>query len=170
MVLLFSLTQSLRVLSVVSHPLKYRLEYEDTFKTSRQKCSWLLELADPGLRLSGCSVMLRPVWSDLRTTHLLLAVRHRPDEAVEPAMARWAKVKIGPHSVDNTGVGLRKLLQMRLPCQSPGHILSKKGNQFSFLLIRLCRCVCVVCHHDSQRESTRTMKGHMITAGGRNAG
>ncbi len=106
------------------------------------------------------------MWSDLRTTHLLLAVRHRPDEAVEPAMARWAKVKIGPDSVDNPGVGLRKLLQMRLPSQSPGHILSKKGNQFLSLLIRLCRRRHVVCCHDSQRESTRTTKGHVITAGG----
>ncbi len=67
-------------------------------------------------------------------------------------MACGAKVKICPHSVDNTGVGLRKLLQMRLPCQSPGHVLSEKGNQLLFLLIRLCRCVRVVCRHDSQRE------------------
>ncbi len=87
-----------------------------------------------------------------------MAVRHRPDEAVEPAMACWAKVKVSPHSVDNMGVGLGKLLLMHLPRQSTGHILSKKGNQFSFLLIRLCRCVRVVCCHDSQRESTRTRR------------
>ena len=85
-------------------------------------------------------------------------------------MARGAKVKIGPHSVDNMGVGLGQLLKMHLPRQLPGHVLSEKGNQLSFLLIRLCRCVCVVCRHDSQRESTRTTKGHVITAGGRNAG
>ncbi len=96
-----------------------------------------------------------------------MAVRHRPDEAVERAMACGAKVKMSPHSVDNMGVGLRQLLQMCLPRQSLGHVLSEKGNQLSFLLIRLCRLhVCVVCHHDSQRESTRTMKGHVITAGG----
>ena len=106
------------------------------------------------------------MWSDLRTTHLLLAVRHRPDEAVKPAMAHWAKVKIGPHSMDNTGVSLRKLLQMCLPRQSPGHILSEESNKFLSLLSRLSRRRRVVCRHDSQRESTRTMKGHVITAGG----
>ena len=81
-------------------------------------------------------------------------------------MARWAKVKIGPDSVDNLGVGLRKLLQMRLPSQSPGHVLSEESNEFLSLLSRLSRRRRVVCRHDSQRESTRTTKGHVITAGG----
>ena len=93
-------------------------------------------------------------------------MHHRPDKVIECAMAHGAKVKISPHSVDNMGVGLRQLLQMCLPHQSPSHVLSEKGNQLSFLLIRLCRLhICVVCRHDSQRESTRTMKGHVITAG-----
>ncbi len=82
-------------------------------------------------------------------------------------MARGAKVKVSPHSVDNPGVGLWQLLQMCLLSQSPGHILSEKGNQVLFLLVRLSRLhVRVVCHHDSQKESTRTTKGHVITAGG----
>ncbi len=111
---------------------------------------------------------MKSLWSDLRTTHLLLAVGYCPYETVKPVMTRWSKVEIGSDSVNHPGVSLWKPLQMRLPSQSPGHILSKKGNQFSSLLIRLCRCM--VCHHDSQRESTRTTKGHMTTAGGRNAG
>ena len=82
-------------------------------------------------------------------------------------MARGAKVKVSPHSVDNPGVCLWQLLQMCLPSQSPGHVLSEKGNQLLFLLVRLSRLhVRVVCRHDSQRESTRTTKGHVITAGG----
>ncbi len=98
-------------------------------------------------------------------------MHHQPDETVERAMARGAKVKVSPHSVDNPGVGLWQLLQMCLPSQSPGYVLSEKGNQVLFLLVRLSRLhVRVVCHHDSQRQSTRTTKGHMITAGGgRNA-
>ncbi len=42
-------------------------------------------------------------------------MRHRPDETVEREMARGAKVKVSPQSVDNPGVGLWQLLQMCLP-------------------------------------------------------
>ncbi len=56
---------------------------------------------------------------------------------------------------------------MCLPSQLPGHVLSEKGNQVLFLLVSLSRLhIRVVCCHDSQRESTRTTKGHMITAEG----
>ncbi len=45
------------------------------------------------------------LWSDSRTTHLLV-VGDAPDELIKVPVRRWAEVEMGNYSPNNLGVGL----------------------------------------------------------------
>ena len=65
-----------------------------------------------------------PMWSDLRTTHLLLTVGYRPHESIEILMAGWSKVEMCDSHLHHLGVGLRSTLLMGLDGQFSSDILS----------------------------------------------
>ena len=58
-----------------------------------------------------------PVWSDLRTTHLLLVVGHRPDESIEILMTGWPQIEVGYCCLYHSGVGFGPTLLMGLKGQ-----------------------------------------------------
>ncbi len=65
-----------------------------------------------------------PMWSDLRTTHLLLTVGYRPHESIEILMAGWSKVEMCDSHLHHPGVGLRSTLLMGLNGEFSSNILS----------------------------------------------
>ncbi len=58
--------------------------------------------------------MRSALWSDLRTTHLLLTVGYRPHKSIEILMAGWSKVEIGDGRLHHPGVGFGPTLLMGL--------------------------------------------------------
>ncbi len=64
------------------------------------------------------------VWSDLRTTHLLLTVGYHPHESIKILMAGWPKVEIGNSHLHHPGVGFGPTLLMGLKGQFSSNILS----------------------------------------------
>ncbi len=80
--------------------------------------------------LTGNKAMLwyhkRSVWSDLRTTHLLLPVGDAPDESVEISIGRWAQIKVLNHSSQYPGVGLSQPPGSSFDLKLPDYVLMKK--------------------------------------------
>ncbi len=74
----------------------------------------------------GMGGWLIDMWSDLRTTHLLLPVGNVPDEPVEISIGRRAQIKVLNHSSQHLGMGLSQPLGSHLHLKLPDHILVKK--------------------------------------------
>ncbi len=66
------------------------------------------------------------MWSDLRTTHLLLPVGNAPDEPVEISIGRRAQIKVLNHSSQHPGVGLSQPLGSGFDLKLPDCVLTKK--------------------------------------------
>ena len=71
-------------------------------------------------------VLTNLLWSDLRTTYLLLPVGNAPDESVEISIGCRAQIKVLNHSSQHPGVGLSQPLGSRLYLKLPDHVLVKK--------------------------------------------
>ncbi len=100
----------------------------------------------------------RGLWSDSRTTHLLV-VGDAPNELIEVPVRRQAKVEMGYYSSYDPGVGLPKILGTGLDGKFPSYVLPEKAEK-----VQLHNRDWLVGRHDREREN---LKGHVTTPGGR---
>ncbi len=71
-------------------------------------------------------IRARHVWSDLRTTHLLLPVGDAPDESVKVSIGCRAQIKVLNHGSQHPGVGLSQPLGCDFDLKLPDYVLTKK--------------------------------------------
>ncbi len=66
------------------------------------------------------------MWSDLRTTHLLLTMGDAPDESVKIPIGCKAQIKVGDDGSQHPGVGLSQPLGSGFDLEFPDYVLTKK--------------------------------------------
>ncbi len=73
------------------------------------------------------------LWSDLRTTHLLLSVGYRPHEMIKILMTCWSEVEISNSCLHHLGVGFWSPLLVCLDGKFSNNILPQKAENVEFL-------------------------------------